>query len=221
MHNNSNGINNRSVQRRKCFTHRGVCHLDSILHGCWEKDKMVSTLHSWHSLFQSPKQQKTVMDKHPKSWMVCTVPPTSRAAGSVVVGSLQLSSSPLGLGLAGLGLSSGMAHLCCSVPAAASTPSPQPVRSAGLSCVCHLELHSSRGMGRDGQQWERDKVCRAGPGDFLRKKWNKTAPLPGCAALFFPPKSLSPERVHMVQNSSLAPPLYQRLQENLGHLFST
>lgn len=46
MDNNNNSINNKSVQRKRRFTHRGVQQLDSVLCGCWDKDMMASPLNS-------------------------------------------------------------------------------------------------------------------------------------------------------------------------------
>lgn len=46
MDNNNNSINNKSVQRKRRFTHRGVQQLDSVLCGCWDKDTMASPLNS-------------------------------------------------------------------------------------------------------------------------------------------------------------------------------
>lgn len=48
----------------------------------------------------------------------------------------------------------------------AEMPSSSVQHSSGLSCVCHVELCPSRGKGKDGQQQEKEGVCRAGPGNF-------------------------------------------------------
>lgn len=80
----------------------------------------------------------------------------------------------------------GWAWVCLSWLFAALIPQHSPV----LSCVCHLELCSSRGKGKDGQQWEKEGGCRAGPGNFPSEENGiKWCPFQVCSPLL-PPEAM-------------------------------
>lgn len=112
------------------------------------------------------------------------------------------SSAPLHLAWDRLGLGSAQAWLASTALLPRLLPAPvlQRVRSAGLSCVCCLELRSSRGMGRDGQRRERDKVRRDGPGNFPEEETEQNGPASRARSLFLLPQATLPrDEVHGIE----------------------
>lgn len=162
------------------------------------------------------------MDKHPKSPILCTVPPTSWAAGLGCgwQSSARLLSAQLGIGWAWAQLRLGSPpllcslgcslHRCCSVCA--------PLGSAVIAAWSCVLPEGWEGMGSDERGTKSAGMVLA---TSLRKKRNKMAPLPERVPFFFSRKPLSPEMKCMVLNSNLAPSPPQHQQEKLGHLFST
>lgn len=192
IHSNSSNISNKNTQKRIGFTHRRCSHLNSVPHGHRDKDKMVDALLRRCFLSLSLSQQK-------QGGIICVVSPIFQTAG-LSCGqqySAQLISSPLGSGSAPLCLTwpqLGLAFLRHSVPMAAHCTSVvERVHFPGLSCVWHLELCSSQGTGRDGQQRDMDKIHCVGPGKFPKTdtEWNHTASR--VHSLFNSPQSHAPQ----------------------------
>lgn len=84
--------------------------------------------------------------------------------------------------LPGLGLSPPLSVSCTDSPAL-----------LWAQLCCRLELCSSLGKWKDGQQWEKDGVCRAGPGNFPSEengiKWCSGATSRVCSP-FLPPEAM-------------------------------
>lgn len=149
------------VYKRQGALHtKGVHHLDVVLCGHQDKDKMVDTLHGSCSLCL--RQLKQWWTK--KSQIVYAAPPTPGLLGLAVLGIIWLGSSPLISGMAGLGLVS--TALFPRVVSCTDTP----VLTWPQLCLPFRAVLFLRG------------------GKELRRKQNKIMPLPGCAHLFFPPK---------------------------------
>lgn len=138
--------NNKSMPKGRFFTHKR-CSLPQLsMLGCWDKDKMPDALPRGHSQSLSTRQWIKMMGKPPKSWnSLCCVTYFDCWAQLCLVASACLRSSLLGW--AWLGWAQAQAQFYSPM----ALPTLSPWCSAGLSCACCLELHSSWGTGRDRQ----------------------------------------------------------------------